>query len=95
MVKNTGTTPGDDSFRPVNPPLPIEVEPSENKIPQAVRINQKWRRVLSIDDLCNVDEEWWRDRPIRRMYYQVTVEVVGSVTVFCDLVDGLWYRQQA
>ncbi len=95
MVKNTGTTPGDDSFRPVNLPIPVEVRESASQRPQAVKVNQRWRRVLSIDDLCNVDEEWWRDRPIRRMYYQVTVEVVGSITVFRDLVDGLWYQQKA
>jgi hypothetical protein len=95
VVKSTGTTTGDDSFRPVNPPVPVEVRESANQRPQAVKINQRWRRVLSIDDLCNVDEEWWRDRPIKRMYYKVTVEVVGSVTVFCDVVNGLWYQQNA
>jgi hypothetical protein len=95
VVKNTGTTTGDDSFRPVNPPVPVEVRESASQRPHAVRVNQKWRRVLSIYDLCNVDEEWWRERPVKRMYYKVTVEIVGSVTVFRDLVDGLWYRQNA
>jgi hypothetical protein len=42
-----------------------------------------------------VDEEWWRDRPVKKMYYKVTVEIAGSITVFRDLVDGLWYQQNA
>jgi hypothetical protein len=95
VVKNSRATPGDDPFRPVNAPLPVDVRESTHQRPLAVKLNGRWRRVISIDDLGNLDEEWWRDRPIKRMYYQVTVEVAGNITVFRDLVDGLWYQQQA
>ncbi|HZA25712.1 MAG TPA: DNA polymerase Y family protein, partial [Dehalococcoidia bacterium] len=80
-------------FRPVNAPLPVEVRESDQQRPWAVKHGGRWRRVLSIDDLHNVDEEWWRERPVRRMYYKVTLETVGSITVFRDLVDGRWYQQ--
>lgn len=68
---------------------------SANLRPLAVKVDQKWRRVLSTNDLNNLNEEWWRERPIKRMYYKVTVEGAGSVTVFRDEVDGQWYRQSA
>jgi hypothetical protein len=51
--------------------------------------------VVSIDDLCNVDEEWWRERPVVRMYYRVSTEDGRCITIFRDLVDGAWYRQYA
>jgi hypothetical protein len=75
--------------------MPVEVRESAKQWPLAVKQNGRWRNVLSIDDLCSLDEEWWRERPIKRMYYKVTVEAVGSITVFRDLVDGRWYRQNA
>jgi hypothetical protein len=73
----------------------VEVRESERQRPLAVKHGGRWRRVLSIDDLHNVDEEWWRDRPVQRMYYKVTLEAVGSITVFRDLVGGRWYQQNA
>jgi hypothetical protein len=67
MITNSGATPGSESFRPLNPPIPIEVRESAHQTPRVIKVNGRWRRVISIDDLCNVDEEWWRERPIVRM----------------------------
>ena len=52
-------------------------------------------KVVSIKDLCNLDEEWWRERPIVRMYYLVLLEGDRPITVFRDMLDGAWYRQYA
>jgi len=51
--------------------------------------------VLSIDDVCSLDEEWWREKPIVRMYYRVNMEDGRQITVFRDMLDGAWYRQNA
>jgi hypothetical protein len=95
MVSNSGATPDKGSFRPVNPPLPIEVSESAHQTPRVIKVNGHWRKVVSIDDLCNVDEEWWRERPIVRMYYRVNLESGSQITVFRDMLDGAWYRQNA
>jgi protein ImuB len=95
MVTNSGATPSSESFRPLNPPIPIEVRESAHQTPRLIKVNGRWRRVMSIDDLCNVDEEWWRERPISRMYYRVILEGDRPLTVFRDMVDGAWYRQFA
>lgn len=93
MVENPRATPGADPIRPLNPPVPVEVQESTQQRPVAIQIRDRWMSVSSIDDLCNVDEEWWRERPIVRMYYQVRLEDSRSITVFRDMVDGKWYRQ--
>ena len=93
MVENTRATPGADSIRPLNPPVPVEVHENPQQRPVAIRMGRRWIAVASIDDLCSVDEEWWRERPIVRMYYRVKLEDSTSITVFRDLVDGKWYRQ--
>jgi len=95
MVANSGATPGSESFRPLNPPIPIAVKESAHQTPRAIQIKGRWRRVLSIVDVCNVDEEWWRERPISRMYYRVILEGDRPLTVFRDMLDGAWYRQHA
>jgi hypothetical protein len=93
VVQNSGATPGADSFRPLNPPIPVEVRENDQERPISIKIKRRWLKVVSIDDLCNVDEEWWRERPVVRMYYRVSVEDGRQITIFRDLVDGAWYRQ--
>jgi hypothetical protein len=93
MVANSGAAPGDEPFRPLNPPIPIEVRESTHQMPRAIKIRGRWRNVVSIVDVCNLDEEWCRERPIVRMYYRVTLEGDRQMTVFRDMLDGAWYRQ--
>jgi hypothetical protein len=95
MVRNSSGTPSADSFRPLNPPIPVDVREFAHQIPLAIKIKRRWRRVVSIDDMCNVDEEWWRERPIVRMYYRVNMEDGRRITVFRDMQDGAWYLQNA
>jgi hypothetical protein len=95
MVNNSGATLRTDSFRLLNPPIPVDVRESAHQTPHAIRIKGRWLRVVSIEDLCNVDEEWWRERPIVRMYYRVNMEDGRQLTVFRDMLDGAWYRQNA
>ena len=95
MVQNSGATPGADSFRLLNPPIPVEVRENAKQRPLSIKIKGRWLKVVSIDDLCNLDEEWWREPPIVRMYYRVVTEDDRLITVFRDLLDGAWYRQYA
>jgi hypothetical protein len=95
VVDNSKVTPSADSFRSLNPPIPVEVRESVRQLPVAVRLKGRWRRVVSIDNVCNVDEEWCRERPIVRMYYRVNMEDGRRLTVFRDMLDGAWYRQNA
>jgi hypothetical protein len=95
MVQNSGATPDADAFRPLNPPIPVEVRENAQQKPLSIRIKRRWLSVVSINDLCNVDEEWWREKPIVRMYYRVSTEDGRQITVFRDMLDGAWYRQNA
>lgn len=97
MVQNTREAPGVGSLRPLNLPIPISVEEDDDGRPLAVAQigGRKGRitKIASIDDLWRIDEEWWREKPITRIYYQLTAEGGGRLIVFQDLTDGNWYRQ--
>jgi hypothetical protein len=95
MARNSGANSGADSFRPVNPPIPVDVRESAHQTPRAIKIKGRWVKVAAIVDVCSLDEEWWRERPIVRMYYRVILEDDRPITVFRDMLDGAWYRQYA
>jgi len=50
--------------------------------------------VTAISDLWQVDDEWWRERPISRRYYQITTSNDRRLTIFRDQVNGSWYWQK-
>jgi hypothetical protein len=51
-------------------------------------------RVTRVTDVWEIVDEWWRDRPIARRYFTVTLEDGTRTTLFRDLSDGGWYAQR-
>ena len=99
MVQNSRETPGAGTLRPLNLPVPVVVEEDAYQQPLALlpSPSKRGRRleVASIDSLWKIDEEWWRETPITRMYYQVITEDGRRITVFRDLATGQWYQQRS
>jgi hypothetical protein len=52
------------------------------------------RRVASIQDRWRIDDEWWREAPLSRMYYQLQLDSSRVVTVYQDLPGGAWWLQR-
>jgi hypothetical protein len=95
MIHNSSTQSCAHSLRPVNPPIPVEVRENARHRLLAVRIKGRWRRVVSMDEVWSIDEEWWRQKPIVRLYYRVNLEDGRQMTVFRDMLDGAWYQKNA
>jgi hypothetical protein len=66
----------------------------ENGTPTELKLRGRWLKVESVDDRWRIDDEWWRDEPVSRMYYECVVDRGIRVTVFQDLVTRQWYRQR-
>ena len=94
MVQNPRETPGPGALRPLNLPVPIAVEEDARRRPLALIQRGRRLRVTAIESRWKIDEEWWREKPIVRMYYQVTTGDGRRITVFQDLVNGQWYQQR-
>ena len=94
MVQNSRKTPGLGALRPLNVPAPIDVLEDAQHSPMVISLRGRRLKVASIDDLWEIGEEWWRDKPVARTYYQVTAEDGRCVTLFRDLVSGGWYQQR-
>ena len=63
------------------------------KKPISLRLHGRWFEVESVEDIWRIDDEWWREEAVSRMYYRCAVDGGMSVTLFHDLINGKWYRQ--
>ena len=109
MVANTRKAARPGGIRPLDAPLPVQVEVDAGGQPAAIGISKsrgigrkktgerelpyQWRRVSEVLDSWRIDDEWWRKTPIARIYYRVVTEDDRSITIFHDLATGAWYRQ--
>ena len=92
MVEDSGTSPRTDHLRPLNPPRPVQVV-ARNGHPVAVTTGGRQRRVIEIQDTWRVDDEWWREVPVARRYYQLLLDGGAILTLYHDEVAGDWKTQ--
>lgn len=93
MVKAPRKAPGPSALRPLNRPEPLEVEASNGR-PTAVEKGNARLAVASIEDAWRVEEEWWRNSPIVRGYFEVILENGRRMILFHDQVGDRWYSQR-
>ncbi len=97
MVTHPGTAPGAGPlYRPLNLPCPAAVRTNARGLPQAIaasRTGAAASAVRALLDVWELDDEWWREDPIRRRYFRLLLADGRVLTVFCDLVSGSWFRQ--
>ena len=76
-------------FKSLNAPVPIFVKENQSDRPLSVANHT----VSSIEDQWRIDDEWWRQTRIERMYWSVMLESGQGLVIFKDGVDKKWYRQ--
>ena len=95
MVKNSGKKAGPGPIRALNIPGLVEVEEDHRRRPISITLESRRLKVASIEDMWEIVDEWWREKPVARRYYRLVLEDGPAVTLFHDLADGLWYEQRA
>lgn len=96
MVAHSGASGGDRRVRPLNLPKPVAVEIDEEGRPLRITLpDRKPELVIDLVKSWRIDEGWWREQPISRIYWQCVLECGRFLTVFHDLTDGRWWRQRA
>ena len=69
------------------------MEADEEGRPVAVTLSGRRLRVLQVQDTWRIDDEWWRERPVSRVYFSVALEDGRVITVYSDLATAGWWRQ--
>ena len=95
MVAHSRATVGAYTLRALNAAQAIAVRTNANNSPVEVR-RPSWsqaRAVLEVLDRWRIDDEWWRDRPISRLYQVLLLEGGLVLTVYHDLAADSWLEQ--
>ena len=95
MVKNSREAPRPGAVRALNQPVPLDVNVDGRGLPKTLKLRNRWVAVDSVADFWRIDDEWWRDQPISRMYCQCVVDQGLKITMYQDLLSGRWYWQEA
>ena len=83
--------------RPLNAPAPLRVDLDAHG-----RVVGIWRqgrltprRIAAVQDSWRIDDEWWREHPIARMYYALLLDNGTLLTVYHDLAADQWFEQRS
>jgi hypothetical protein len=60
----------------------------------AVQRRGRLYSVAQIQDCWRIDDEWWRERPVVRLYYTLRLEGDVLVTLYHDLITDTWHEQR-
>jgi hypothetical protein len=83
-----------EKTRPLNTPRRIKVEPDDSTSePLAVHLSGHRLAVEEVLERWRIDDEWWRERPISRLYYRLLIEDGRTVDIYHALGTGRWFRQ--
>ena len=94
MVASPGASGRPRALQSLNEPVPVEVRSDDSGRPLAVRLHKRWSAVAELRDTWRLDEAWWRQHPISRIYSTVLLEDGLRLTLFQDLLTHHWYRQR-
>ncbi len=93
MVTYPGAAGGPGRVRPLNRPRPVRVEAGEDGRPIAVYLSRRHYDVEAVLESWRIDEEWWRQRPVSRVYFSLLLEDGRTVTVYRNLISDRWAMQ--
>jgi len=84
-------------LRPLNAPMPLRVQTDAQG-----RIVAIWRQgrltprsIAAVQDRWRIDDEWWREHPVSRMYYAVVLDDGTLLTMYHDLLADAWFEQRS
>jgi hypothetical protein len=96
-LSNVAAARNRNELRPLNAPTPLRVQLDEQG-----RIIAIWRQgrltprtIAAIQDRWRIDDEWWREHRVARMYYEVVLDDGSLLTMFQDLVADAWFEQRS
>jgi hypothetical protein len=81
-------------LKALSQPKLVVVRTDEQGDPVHVRLPGKTaRRVAVIRERWQIDDEWWR-QAISRDYRTIVLDDGRVLTLYHDLIDGVWYVQK-
>jgi hypothetical protein len=83
-------------LRPLNAPSPLQVQADDRG-----HIVSVWRQgrltprsIAAVQDHWRIDDEWWREHPVSRIYYDLLLDDGTMLTVYHELLADQWFEQR-
>jgi hypothetical protein len=92
VVKHFGEL-GASQLQALNSPRPVRIDTNAEGEPVAFYSPLRRYEVEEIVERWRIDDDWWREQPISRLYFRLLLEGGAIVDVFHDLVSGRWAKQ--
>jgi len=96
LIKLSAVSRQRSDLRPLNAPSPLRVQ-----IDAGGRIVSIWRQgrltprtIAAVQDRWRIDDEWWREHAVSRMYYAVVLDDGTLLTLYHDLITDAWFEQR-
>jgi hypothetical protein len=83
------------SLRRLNAPTKTTVGVGADGAPASVVVGRRTRRVASVHEHWRIDEGWWWEHRVSRLYWRLVLDDGRLLTVYRDLVEGTWWTQRA
>ncbi len=93
MVTHSRAADGSRRLRSLNRPRPLRVEAGKDGGPVAVHLSIGRCVVKEVLETWRIDEEWWRKRPVSRLYFNLLLEAGQTMTVYKNLISKRWAMQ--
>ncbi len=90
MVEDSRETLRTETVKPVNIPEPITVKEDAAGEPVSVKTTTR-QAVAAITDRWRVDDEWWRQEPVSRLYFIVLLNSGQRLVIYKDTAAGRWF----
>ena len=83
-------------LRPLNAPSPLRVQTdAEGHIISLWRHGRLTpRTIAAVQDRWRIDDEWWRDHAVSRLYFALILDDGTHLTVYHDLLTDAWFEQR-
>jgi hypothetical protein len=93
VVQNSGKALRTDAIK-LNTPEPIRVKEDHSALPIMVKMASRLVGIKVVDDRWRLDDEWWRNDPVSRLYYAVLLVSGQRLVIYKDLIANCWYKQK-
>ena len=82
------------AIRRINEPVPAQVWLGDDGRPRQVTWRGRPEQVECVLDTWYVDDAWWAERPVRRIYHEVQLDSGVRLVLSWDLVAQRWLAQR-
>ena len=94
MVGDTRAASDTRRIRRLKTPHALDVKASAAGTPLQLKFGSAWQEVDMARQPWRIDQHWWREPEISRMYFRVAPQDRPPLTIYHDLISGEWFRQE-